>query len=297
MTNKTDHELAIDRLLAAGNHAANCKEDDWPGYQLNGLTREQQCESAMHYLGETKEYDMWCCWSAIMQERDNLAALPPDTRIAELEARIKAYESACDSANLRAEGWEQTADERGDLLCRARRGDETWVGDFDAMSNGADGPLRIRIARLAEELNSIINVDLTSLISLRKTLRETNKGLRKQISDLESQLAAARRIIEGKLKYLSIEEAAECPGPLDCSLSYTVMIEDKKRLEALVLALLSQVATMRAELLRAAKIIQWMAPSIGRMCPPNGGIAELNEHWLYMEALASLGPDPKDEKS
>lgn len=41
--------------------------------------------------------------------------------------------------------------------------------------------------------------------------------------------------------------------------------------------------TDRAALIRAARIIDWMASYIGRMAPPEGGIADLNEHWLYME--------------
>jgi len=43
--------------------------------------------------------------------------------------------------------------------------------------------------------------------------------------------------------------------------------------------------THRNALERADKIIEWMMPYIGRMCPPDNGIFDLNEHGLYMEAL------------
>lgn len=36
---------------------------------------------------------------------------------------------------------------------------------------------------------------------------------------------------------------------------------------------------------RAARIINWMAPAIGQLAPPDGGIKDLNEHWLHMEDL------------
>lgn len=62
----------IDRLLTAGNHIANYRSDRWPFYPLDGLTRDQQCEHALRTLGAGREYDMWCCWSAMMQARDDL---------------------------------------------------------------------------------------------------------------------------------------------------------------------------------------------------------------------------------
>ncbi len=43
--------------------------------------------------------------------------------------------------------------------------------------------------------------------------------------------------------------------------------------------------THRMALERADKIIEWMLPYIGRMCPPDNGIFDLNEHGLYMEQL------------
>lgn len=63
--------VIIDRLLIAGNHIANWRKDSWPGYQLDGLTREQQCENALRKLGATQEYDTWVCWSGMMQARDD----------------------------------------------------------------------------------------------------------------------------------------------------------------------------------------------------------------------------------
>jgi hypothetical protein len=43
--------------------------------------------------------------------------------------------------------------------------------------------------------------------------------------------------------------------------------------------------THRNALERADRIIEWMMPYIGRMCPPDNGIFDLNQHGLYMEAL------------
>ncbi len=43
--------------------------------------------------------------------------------------------------------------------------------------------------------------------------------------------------------------------------------------------------THRMALERADRIIEWMLPYIGRMCPPDNGIFDLNEHGLYMERL------------
>lgn len=62
----------IDRMLTAGNHIATYRTDRWPGYQLDGLDRREHCEHALRVLGATKDYDMWCCWSAMMQARDEL---------------------------------------------------------------------------------------------------------------------------------------------------------------------------------------------------------------------------------
>ena len=62
-------ELAIERMLTGGNHLA-LYSADWPAWQLDGLTRSQQCESALRVMGAGKDYDMWCCWSEIMQARD-----------------------------------------------------------------------------------------------------------------------------------------------------------------------------------------------------------------------------------
>jgi hypothetical protein len=62
----------LDRLLIAGNHIASYRSDRWPDYLSDGLTRDQQCEHALRTLGAGCDYDMWCCWSAMMQIRDEL---------------------------------------------------------------------------------------------------------------------------------------------------------------------------------------------------------------------------------
>lgn len=58
---------ALDKALVCGNHIATHRTDRWPDYKLDGLTRDQQCESALRTLGAGQEYDMWCCWSGMMQ--------------------------------------------------------------------------------------------------------------------------------------------------------------------------------------------------------------------------------------
>lgn len=63
---------ALDRVMVAGNHIATYRTDRWPDYKPDGLTREQHCEHALRTLGAGREYDMWCCWSAIMQTRDDV---------------------------------------------------------------------------------------------------------------------------------------------------------------------------------------------------------------------------------
>ena len=103
---KTEAEIraAIDRVLIGGNHLASYSSE-WPSWQLDGLTRAQQCENALRFLGATKDYDMWCCWSAIMQERDTLTGLfspsassPSDEEIVEAMLN-KAHE-------IQQAGWE-----------------------------------------------------------------------------------------------------------------------------------------------------------------------------------------------
>jgi len=61
----------IERLLTCGNHIATYRTDQWPDYPLDGLTRDQQCELAVRRLGATRDYDMWCCCSGMMQARDD----------------------------------------------------------------------------------------------------------------------------------------------------------------------------------------------------------------------------------
>jgi hypothetical protein len=64
---------ALERMMIGGNHLATYRSAQWPDYRLDGLERDQQCEHALRSLGATWRYDMWCCWSAIMQARDSLS--------------------------------------------------------------------------------------------------------------------------------------------------------------------------------------------------------------------------------
>ena len=63
---------ALEQVFIAGNHIATYRSDRWPDYPLDGLTRDQQCEHALRTLGAGRDYDMWCCWSSMMQVRDSL---------------------------------------------------------------------------------------------------------------------------------------------------------------------------------------------------------------------------------
>ena len=78
-TLQRDNDLlseAINGVMVASNHIAVHRSDrwpNWPNYPLDGLTRDQQCEHALRTLGAGRDYDMWCCWSAMMQIRDGLA--------------------------------------------------------------------------------------------------------------------------------------------------------------------------------------------------------------------------------
>jgi hypothetical protein len=64
--------VALEIMMIGGNHLASHRTDRWIDYPLDGLTRAEQCEHALRRLGATPEYDMWCCWSSIMQARDLL---------------------------------------------------------------------------------------------------------------------------------------------------------------------------------------------------------------------------------
>lgn len=48
-------------------------------------------------------------------------------------------------------------------------------------------------------------------------------------------------------------------------------------------AVKARVQELEAALQRADGIINWMANYIGKMVPPDDGIYNLNQHWLYMQ--------------
>ncbi len=85
---------AMERMMIGGNHVATYRTDRWPDY---GATPDL----AMMVLGPGREYDMWCCWNAIMCARDSLNQQQPrhiDDIIAELptEQRTKIEERAAE---------------------------------------------------------------------------------------------------------------------------------------------------------------------------------------------------------
>lgn len=56
---------ALDRCLVGGNHIATYRTDRWPEIGSDH-------EHALRILCATPEYDMWCCWNAIMQARNSI---------------------------------------------------------------------------------------------------------------------------------------------------------------------------------------------------------------------------------
>ena len=79
---------AVDRMMIGGNHIATYRSARWPDYPLDGLTRDQQCEHALRMLGAGRDYDMWCCWSAMMQVRDDLGTTAPTSANSEGNLRV-----------------------------------------------------------------------------------------------------------------------------------------------------------------------------------------------------------------
>ena len=53
---------ALDLVMVGGNHIATYRTDRWPGHGTEPA-------DALEKLGAGQEYDMWCCWAAIMTAR------------------------------------------------------------------------------------------------------------------------------------------------------------------------------------------------------------------------------------
>ena len=60
---------ACDRMMIGGNHIADYRTERWPDPGSRHLT-------AFETLGAGSEYDMWCCWNAIMEARATLEPKP-----------------------------------------------------------------------------------------------------------------------------------------------------------------------------------------------------------------------------
>jgi len=55
-------QAACDRMMIGGNHIATYRTERWPDPGTDH-------EVALETLGAGREYDMWCCWNAIMEAR------------------------------------------------------------------------------------------------------------------------------------------------------------------------------------------------------------------------------------
>ena len=58
-------KAACNQMMIGGNHIATYRTNRWPDY---GTEHHLVIEA----LGAGQEYDMWCCWNAIMCARDTL---------------------------------------------------------------------------------------------------------------------------------------------------------------------------------------------------------------------------------
>lgn len=57
-----------DRILTGGNHLANVLIGKLGSDFAKKYPPDLDAESALRRLGATVEYDVWCCWAAIMRE-------------------------------------------------------------------------------------------------------------------------------------------------------------------------------------------------------------------------------------
>ncbi len=56
---------AIERMLIGGNHLATYHKSYWPPVRSDPTL-------ALETIGAGMEYDVWCCWNAIMCARNDL---------------------------------------------------------------------------------------------------------------------------------------------------------------------------------------------------------------------------------
>jgi hypothetical protein len=61
---------ALDLCLTGGNHIANLLIDHIGAGFADRLPPDTDHEMALRQLGVTDNYELWCCWSAIMRARD-----------------------------------------------------------------------------------------------------------------------------------------------------------------------------------------------------------------------------------
>ena len=63
---------ALDMCLTGGNHIASQLVERLGGGFAERFPPDMAHIDALEAIGATVEYDMWCCWSAMMQVRDEL---------------------------------------------------------------------------------------------------------------------------------------------------------------------------------------------------------------------------------
>jgi len=64
----------LDRVMVGGNHLANVLIGKLGGGFADRYPPSMDAHDALEAIGANDEYEVWCCWRAIMQAR---AALSP----------------------------------------------------------------------------------------------------------------------------------------------------------------------------------------------------------------------------
>lgn len=87
-----------------------------------------------------------------------------------------------------------------------------------------------------------------------------------------------------------VKNVRQCPDPTKPP-DRSIKTGDNMSVEQVEARRCQEVARLQAQLDRANRIIGWMMPYIGNMAPPDGGLGDLNDHFMENKV-----PEPKREK-